>query len=163
MESTTTNDGKPQESLEGYTCQECQQPAKLQCPKCLELKLEQEFSTFCSQDCFKVRIRFLKWMCTYVTTMLNVCRNRGQNTRRFTDLEIMHGTTVSVEERVERCIVRNSSGLGPCDLTGLDLQGRFQTPFPRLIITGMVFLDLKYEADSRVLVRLFLFMHVCIR
>ena len=36
----------------------CQQPAKLQCPKCLELGLSKHnppHSAFCSQDCFKVR------------------------------------------------------------------------------------------------------------
>ncbi len=32
----------------------CQAPAKLQCPKCLELKLPKASSVFCSQDCFKV-------------------------------------------------------------------------------------------------------------
>jgi methionyl aminopeptidase len=43
--------------LEGHECQKCGKPAALQCPKCLELKLEQEFSTFCSQDCFKVSFK----------------------------------------------------------------------------------------------------------
>jgi len=33
----------------------CQAPAKLQCPKCLELKLPKTVSVFCSQDCFRVR------------------------------------------------------------------------------------------------------------
>ena len=44
-------------ALEGFTCQNpaCGNAATLQCPKCLELELESEFSTFCSQDCFKVR------------------------------------------------------------------------------------------------------------
>ncbi len=32
----------------------CGAPAKLQCPKCLELQLSRAISVFCSQDCFKV-------------------------------------------------------------------------------------------------------------
>ena len=35
-------------------CVRCGKPAKLQCPTCLELKLDQELAAFCSQDCFKV-------------------------------------------------------------------------------------------------------------
>jgi methionyl aminopeptidase len=31
----------------------CGDPAKLQCPKCLELKMPKAASAFCSQDCFK--------------------------------------------------------------------------------------------------------------
>jgi len=38
-----------------WTCGRCQKPAKLQCPRCLELNLEKAFSVFCSQECFKVR------------------------------------------------------------------------------------------------------------
>lgn len=38
----------------GCRCR-CAAPAKLQCPKCIELKLAKETSVFCSQDCFKVR------------------------------------------------------------------------------------------------------------
>lgn len=32
----------------------CGAPAKLQCPKCLDLKLPKDVSVFCTQDCFKV-------------------------------------------------------------------------------------------------------------
>ncbi|KAI9490924.1 peptidase M24, structural domain-containing protein [Zychaea mexicana] len=40
-------------STEGKVCQSlgCGQPAKLQCPTCIKLKIEGSF--FCSQDCFK--------------------------------------------------------------------------------------------------------------
>lgn len=31
----------------------CGDPAKLQCPKCLDLKMPKHASAFCSQDCFK--------------------------------------------------------------------------------------------------------------
>eukprot|EP00204_Picochlorum_oklahomense_P002399 CAMPEP_0118799164 /NCGR_PEP_ID=MMETSP1161-20130426/1449_1 /TAXON_ID=249345 /ORGANISM="Picochlorum oklahomensis, Strain CCMP2329" /LENGTH=391 /DNA_ID=CAMNT_0006726811 /DNA_START=541 /DNA_END=1716 /DNA_ORIENTATION=- len=48
-----SSDNQEKASLVGYTCARCSKPATLQCPKCLELKLEQDFSTFCSQECFK--------------------------------------------------------------------------------------------------------------
>ena len=35
-------------------CARCGEPAKLQCPKCLEFSLPKHPSCFCSQDCFKV-------------------------------------------------------------------------------------------------------------
>ena len=35
-------------------CARCGEPAKLQCPKCLEYGLPKQPSCFCSQDCFKV-------------------------------------------------------------------------------------------------------------
>jgi methionyl aminopeptidase len=35
-------------------CARCGEPAKLQCPKCLEFGLPKQPSCFCSQDCFKV-------------------------------------------------------------------------------------------------------------
>eukprot|EP00252_Welwitschia_mirabilis_P026313 TRINITY_DN858_c0_g1_i1.p1 TRINITY_DN858_c0_g1~~TRINITY_DN858_c0_g1_i1.p1 ORF type:complete len:401 (-),score=77.76 TRINITY_DN858_c0_g1_i1:489-1691(-) len=35
-------------------CVCCNKPARLQCPKCIELKLPRANSAFCSQDCFKV-------------------------------------------------------------------------------------------------------------
>lgn len=38
-------------------CAKCGQPAKLQCPKCLELHLEKDMASFCSQQCFAVRCR----------------------------------------------------------------------------------------------------------
>ena len=41
------------EELSHIKCARCEKPAKLQCPKCLELNLEQDFSAFCSQECFK--------------------------------------------------------------------------------------------------------------
>lgn len=42
-------------ALSQLRCVRCGQPAKLQCPRCLELKLERDLAAFCSQDCFKVR------------------------------------------------------------------------------------------------------------
>ena len=36
-------------------CVRCSKPATLQCPKCLELKLERDLAAYCSQECFKVR------------------------------------------------------------------------------------------------------------
>ena len=41
------------EQLANIKCARCEKPASLQCPRCLELDLEREFSAFCSQDCFK--------------------------------------------------------------------------------------------------------------
>lgn len=35
------------------SCARCGNPARLQCPKCVELKLPREGAAFCSQDCFK--------------------------------------------------------------------------------------------------------------
>lgn len=67
----------------------------------------------------------------------------------------MRGTTVSEEGRVDPFILQSLSGLAPYDRTGLALRGIFQTPFQKLIITEMEFLDLKSEADSKVLVRNF--------
>jgi len=34
-------------------CVTCSRPAKLQCPRCLELCLEKDLASFCSQECFK--------------------------------------------------------------------------------------------------------------
>lgn len=34
-------------------CARCGEPAHLQCPKCVELKLPREGAAFCSQDCFR--------------------------------------------------------------------------------------------------------------
>lgn len=81
--------------------------------------------------------------CSQSHLVYYVCRKRGQSIKRFTDPGIMRGTTASVEGKVGLCTVQNSNGLVPCDHTGLALLGRFQTPFPKLIITEMVFLDLK--------------------
>lgn len=39
-----------------FACAKCQKPATLQCPRCIELKLEKEFAAFCSQECFKASI-----------------------------------------------------------------------------------------------------------
>eukprot|EP00887_Chlorella_sp_A99_P002173 scaffold21.g2173.t1 len=36
-----------------HVCASCKKPATMQCPRCLELGLEQEFAAFCSQECFK--------------------------------------------------------------------------------------------------------------
>ncbi|RAL54058.1 hypothetical protein DM860_004529 [Cuscuta australis] len=35
------------------SCIQCGKPARLQCPKCIELKLSREGASFCTQDCFK--------------------------------------------------------------------------------------------------------------
>ncbi|KFM24263.1 Methionine aminopeptidase 1A [Auxenochlorella protothecoides] len=40
------------EPLTELKCFKCQKPAKLQCPKCLELDLERDHAAFCSQQCF---------------------------------------------------------------------------------------------------------------
>ncbi|KAL6641291.1 hypothetical protein ACP70R_019472 [Stipagrostis hirtigluma subsp. patula] len=42
--------GAPESSL---VCKRCGKPARLQCPKCAELKLPREGAAFCTQDCFK--------------------------------------------------------------------------------------------------------------
>ncbi|XVF79864.1 hypothetical protein PTKIN_Ptkin15bG0024200 [Pterospermum kingtungense] len=38
---------------ETLSCVRCGNPAHLQCPKCMELKLPREGAAFCAQDCFK--------------------------------------------------------------------------------------------------------------
>lgn len=38
---------------DGGVCVSCQQPAKLLCPKCVQLKLPTETASFCCQECFK--------------------------------------------------------------------------------------------------------------
>ncbi|KAK9868002.1 hypothetical protein WJX84_011144 [Apatococcus fuscideae] len=42
-----------QDPSSGLPCDKCGKPAKLSCPKCLELKLPREGGAFCSQECFK--------------------------------------------------------------------------------------------------------------
>ena len=47
----------------------------MQCPKCVELELEYDFSTFCSQDCFKVRtqikmIENIQCLCLHARTLV---------------------------------------------------------------------------------------------
>ncbi|XP_047951402.1 methionine aminopeptidase 1A-like isoform X2 [Salvia hispanica] len=37
----------------GLSCARCGEPAHLQCPKCVQLKLPRQGAAFCSQDCFK--------------------------------------------------------------------------------------------------------------
>lgn len=44
-----------EDGARALACARCSKPATLQCPKCLELKLEKDFAAFCSQECFKVR------------------------------------------------------------------------------------------------------------
>ena len=39
--------------LSELRCARCRQPARLQCPRCVELHLERDLASFCSQDCFK--------------------------------------------------------------------------------------------------------------
>mmetsp|Transcript_4152 Transcript_4152/g.8533 ORF Transcript_4152/g.8533 Transcript_4152/m.8533 type:complete len:390 (-) Transcript_4152:145-1314(-) len=39
--------------VDGVACAGCGQPAKLQCPKCIDLKMPVEQSSFCNQECFK--------------------------------------------------------------------------------------------------------------
>ncbi|CAI5520187.1 unnamed protein product [Closterium sp. Naga37s-1] len=39
--------------IESLACLRCSKPARLQCPKCLELKLPRTNASFCSQECFK--------------------------------------------------------------------------------------------------------------
>ncbi|KAE8038714.1 hypothetical protein FH972_011193 [Carpinus fangiana] len=39
------------------SCARCGNPAHLQCPKCMELKLPREGGAFCTQDCFKASWR----------------------------------------------------------------------------------------------------------
>jgi methionyl aminopeptidase len=40
-------------ALAALACARCAAPARLQCPRCLELGLERDLAAFCSQDCFK--------------------------------------------------------------------------------------------------------------
>ncbi|KAL9690138.1 hypothetical protein QQ045_010533 [Rhodiola kirilowii] len=44
--------GGSEASDSAAACARCGKPAKLQCPKCLELKLPREGSAFCTQECF---------------------------------------------------------------------------------------------------------------
>lgn len=39
--------------VDNLGCVRCSKPARLQCPKCLELKLPRGNASFCSQECFK--------------------------------------------------------------------------------------------------------------
>eukprot|EP00271_Cylindrocystis_brebissonii_P004673 TRINITY_DN16488_c0_g1_i1.p1 TRINITY_DN16488_c0_g1~~TRINITY_DN16488_c0_g1_i1.p1 ORF type:complete len:427 (-),score=35.84 TRINITY_DN16488_c0_g1_i1:927-2207(-) len=41
-------------SVEELACLRCSKPARLQCPKCLEMKLPRANAAFCSQECFKI-------------------------------------------------------------------------------------------------------------
>lgn len=45
--------GSEAAAMDGLPCARCQAPARLQCPRCIELHLSRELSVFCSQDCFK--------------------------------------------------------------------------------------------------------------
>ncbi|CAA6673583.1 unnamed protein product [Spirodela intermedia] len=47
-------DGNSSMSVESpLSCAHCGKPARLQCPKCIELKLPPAGASFCTQDCFK--------------------------------------------------------------------------------------------------------------
>ncbi|XP_073139394.1 methionine aminopeptidase 1A isoform X1 [Henckelia pumila] len=46
-------DGSDTVDTTTLSCSKCGKPARLQCPKCVELKLPREGAAFCSQDCFK--------------------------------------------------------------------------------------------------------------
>ncbi|GJP54996.1 hypothetical protein CLOM_g13990 [Closterium sp. NIES-68] len=50
-EANGTGDGSA--PIESLACLRCSKPARLQCPKCLELKLPRTNASFCSQECFK--------------------------------------------------------------------------------------------------------------
>eukprot|EP00262_Sarcandra_glabra_P005362 TRINITY_DN16859_c0_g1_i1.p1 TRINITY_DN16859_c0_g1~~TRINITY_DN16859_c0_g1_i1.p1 ORF type:complete len:400 (+),score=59.55 TRINITY_DN16859_c0_g1_i1:123-1322(+) len=45
--------GSNASAVSTLSCARCGQPAHLQCPKCVELKLPRENAAFCTQDCFK--------------------------------------------------------------------------------------------------------------
>jgi hypothetical protein len=54
--STTVTDSSGASAAAGapiLACLRCSKLAKLQCPKCLEIKLPRGTGSFCSQDCFK--------------------------------------------------------------------------------------------------------------
>ncbi|CAM6128628.1 unnamed protein product [Calypogeia fissa] len=52
--TTTVEDSNAADDVpQVLACQRCSKLAKLQCPKCLELKLPRGTGSFCSQDCFK--------------------------------------------------------------------------------------------------------------
>ncbi|GAQ84390.1 methionine aminopeptidase 1 [Klebsormidium nitens] len=45
--------GKAADPISSIPCVKCDAPAKLQCPKCLEMRLPRDVSAYCSQACFK--------------------------------------------------------------------------------------------------------------
>lgn len=46
-------DSSSSSSVAALSCVRCAKPARLQCPKCVELKLPREAAAFCTQECFK--------------------------------------------------------------------------------------------------------------
>ncbi|EFN52273.1 hypothetical protein CHLNCDRAFT_54612 [Chlorella variabilis] len=65
--------------VEQLSCATCQQPAKLQCPRCLELSLEKDLAAFCSQECFKASwAEHKKLHKPSATEGWHYCTRRGQ-------------------------------------------------------------------------------------
>jgi methionyl aminopeptidase len=59
-------------------CARCDEPATLQCPRCLELKLEKDLAAFCSQECFKAAWADHKQLHKPSTEGWHYCTRRGQ-------------------------------------------------------------------------------------
>jgi len=66
------------DNLSDIKCNNCANPAKLQCPRCLELGLEREFSAYCSQECFKEAWSEHKQLHKPSINGWHYCTRRGQ-------------------------------------------------------------------------------------
>lgn len=66
------------DDLSDIKCNRCANPAKLQCPRCLELGLERDFSAYCSQECFKESWGEHKQMHKPSINGWHYCTRRGQ-------------------------------------------------------------------------------------
>ena len=66
------------DDLDQIKCVRCEQPASLQCPRCLEFGLEREFSAFCSQECFKAGWTEHKQVHKPGITGWHYCTRRGE-------------------------------------------------------------------------------------
>ena len=105
----------------GHECARCQAAATMQCPRCLELGLEQEFACFCSQECFKVTQAMVSPYGCHPPPCRRLTagppprlRPHGQSTSSCTSPASRGGTIVRARVRGAACTCPNSSGRASC-------------------------------------------------